>query len=283
LDSAYIQREFHGRGVNVEKIQKYNYLIDLDGTIYRGKEPIQYAEEFIDYLNYNHRKFIMITNCPENSTKKIKIKLQEMGVRVKTENILTAGQATAAYLAKVKAEARVFVVGSEALKEELVLCGMQLVTEWPEFVVLGFDREFSYEKMERASHWILKGAKYICTNSDMTIPQNDDLIPHTGAMALAIQAISGVAPVYIGKPERYMLDEALWRLRCSKDQCCIIGDRIDTDVLMGTRNGVLSYLVLTGVTDMNKVKNSEICPTRVFENLRELKNFDYTGESFIIK
>lgn len=254
------------------------YLIDLDGTLYRGSEPIPHAAEFLDYLNEHKRRYLLVTNCPEHSPGEIRDKLQSMEIRVELSNILTAGQATAAYLSRIKAGARIYAVGSEALEAELASWGLKLVAEQPEFVVVGFDRKFTYEKMERASYWIRKGARYICTNPDPTVPCRDDLVPHTGALAASIQAASGVTPVYIGKPGKYMLEEALLRLDCHKRTSCIVGDRLDTDVLMGVNHEVASYLVLTGATDRLMVQESHIKPTKVFADLRELRDFEEAGE-----
>lgn len=259
------------------KDKRRKYLIDLDGTIYRGNEPIQYAKEFIDYLYKNGRSFLMTTNCPENTPALLVEKLKKMGITVKEENIMTSGQVTINYLLKKTADPDVFLIGSEALKNEFLKSGIQLNGTHPQYVVVGFDRSFDYEKMKTAVQLIRKGAEFISTNLDTSIPDGNDIIPHTGALAAAIETATGVKPLNMGKPGSFMLDEALSRLGCGKDECCIIGDRLDTDILFGASNGVETFLVLTGITRKEELEKSDVQPNRVFANLKELIEYEKAG------
>ncbi|MCY6372818.1 HAD-IIA family hydrolase [Clostridium ganghwense] len=251
-------------------MKELKYLIDLDGTIYRGAEPIEYAKEFINYLKKNNRKFLIVTNCPFNDPKGVVNKLANMDIEVSEKNVLTSGQATAAYMYKNKVAKTVFVIGSEALKNEFVIRGFQLVDENPDAVVVGYDKYFDYKKMTKAVQAIMNGAKFICTNEDNIIPDGDKIVPHTGAIAKSIECATNKKPLMIGKPEKYIVDEALDILGSDKNECCIIGDRLDTDILTGVNHGLYCYLVLTGVTCKEQLYSSEIKPTRVFKNLREI-------------
>ncbi len=216
----------------------------------------------------------MVTNCPGSTVGELVLKLDQMGIRIGEENILTSGQVTASFIAGDKAASRVYLIGSRGLREELVKAGAKIVTSRPDYVIVGFDRKYSYEKMKRAVGYILEGAKFIVTNNDYTIPEGEMLVPHTGAIAAGIEKATGVKPVIMGKPERYILDAATQKLNCSKEECCIIGDRLDTDIIMGTGFGISSYLVMTGVTSQDMLKTSVIQPSRVFENFQELMDFD---------
>lgn len=249
---------------------EYNYLLDMDGTIYRGSQPIPHAREFIQYLMERNRRFLMLTNCPGNSPEYLVDKLERMGIHVSRQHILTSGQATASYIARIHPAARVYLIGSEALKMELIQKGLHIVDKDPDMVVVGYDRNFTYTKMEKACWWILKGCSFICTNMDTAIPEGDRLVPHTGAIVSSIQTVTDVEPLVVGKPSPIILEEAFQRLQCTKEECCIIGDRLDTDILTGIRYGIPSYLVLTGVTDPLKLQNSSILPTRTFQDLGEL-------------
>lgn len=192
-----------------------------------------------------------------------------MDIEIKEENVLTSGQVTAAYLQNLHLN-RVFLLGGEALKDELEQRGIEITDEKPDCVVVGYDRGFTYNKMEQAVKMILDGARFIATNSDTTIPSGNSLVPHTGALYVGIEAATGVKPLVMGKPERYMLDEAVNILGCSKDDCCVIGDRLDTDIAFGERHGIRTYLLMTGVTRTEDLKGSLYKPTEVFNNLNEV-------------
>ncbi len=250
------------------------YIIDLDGTIYRGNVPIRYAKEFIEYLYSNGRDFLLATNCPENTPPLLAEKLGKMGIEVREENIITSGQVTINYLLRKAANPEVYLIGSEPLRNLFTASGIKLNSTAPRYVVTGFDRSFDYEKMKLASQLVMAGAEFISTNLDATIPDGDRLIPHTGALAASIETATGVKPLNMGKPGSYMMEEALLRLGCKKDECCVIGDRLDTDILFGKANGVEAFLVLTGVTGREHLAGSGIQPDRVFENLYELMKFD---------
>jgi 4-nitrophenyl phosphatase len=261
----------------MKEVKKLIYIIDMDGTLYHGNSPIEHAKEFIQYLQQNNRKFILATNCPGNSPAGLVAKLSSMGIEVNESNILTSGQVTAAYIAENKIASKVYLIGSQALEEELIKKGIQVVQNEPDCVVVGFDRDFTYEKMKKAVGFILGGASFIATNCDYTIPEGELIVPHTGALSAGIEIATGVKPLILGKPEKYILEEVQHRLICCKEECCIIGDRLDTDIATGIRFGVNSYLVMTGVTGYDLLKESEIQPTRVFKDLKELMVFDREG------
>ena len=128
--------------------------------------------------------------------------------------------------------------------------------------------------MTKAVQLISNGAKFICTNGDLTIPHGESFVPHTGAITSSIEAATGVKPTIIGKPEGTMLNIALEILNCEREDCCIIGDRLDTDIIMGVNFCMPSYLVLTGVTDRKLLSKSIIKPTMIFENLCDVLNYD---------
>lgn len=256
-------------------VKKPVYLIDMDGTLYHGSTPIDHAKEFIQYLQNSNRKFAMITNCPGSSAIDLVKKLIRMGIEVDEGNILTSGQATASYISDNKIAARVYLIGNKALEAEMLKKNIQIVNADPDYVVVGYDKHFNYEKMKKAVNYILGNAKFIVTNNDYTIPDGNTFIPHTGAIAICIEKATGINPLIIGKPEKYMLEAVQMNLGCNKDeQCIIIGDRLDTDIAMGIRHGIPSYLVMTGVTSIDLLKKSSLQPERVFNNLLELMSFD---------
>jgi 4-nitrophenyl phosphatase len=254
--------------------KKMAYLIDMDGTLYRGSSPIEHAKEFIQYLKMNNRKFLLATNCPGSTTGDLVKKLALMNIEAAEEDILTSGQVTASYISANKIASRVYVIGSKALEEEFIKKGVEVVQDNPDYVVVGFDRNFSYEKMEKAIRYINRGAGFIITNGDFTIPEGNEFIPHTGAIAAGIERATGVVPLVMGKPGEHFLAAAQGILMCSREECCVIGDRLDTDIAMGANLGIASYLVMTGVTTNELLEESPFKPTKAFEDLRDLMMFD---------
>ncbi|HHV60645.1 MAG TPA: HAD-IIA family hydrolase [Clostridiaceae bacterium] len=248
------------------------YLIDMDGTIYRGSVPIPHAREFIRYLQQNRRKFLLVTNCPGNSTNALVEKVRNMGIHIGCNDIISSGDATAEFLCTSPYK-RIYLIGSDALKDKLVKKGINVVTEDADCVVVGYDLSFNYKKMKEAAQFILNGAGFVCTNYDLTIPDGDRVVPHTGSIAASIEAATGVKPVYMGKPEYYLLEAVIKRLNCSRDKCCTVGDRLDTDIYFGIRQNIKSFLVLTGVTTREMLRHSKIQPTRAFENLLDILSY----------
>jgi len=255
-------------------VKPFKYLIDLDGTIYRGGVPIKYAKEFIEYLTKNNREFLIVTNCPISNPTGIVDKLHNMDINVKEENILTSSHAVGGYLERELSAKKVYVIGSPALKNLIQQRNVELVEENPDAVIVGYTTDFTYEHMKKATHFILAGAAFICTNPDDTIPDGDTFTPHTGSIAASIICATKKNPVIIGKPEKYIVAEALDRIQAKTDECCMIGDRLDTDVLTGLNYGMKSFLVLTGNTNKEMLEKSHIEPTKVFNNLNELMLWD---------
>lgn len=258
----------------MKMVKKPVYIIDMDGTLYHGTSPIEHAKEFVRYLQKNHRKFLFVTNCSGSSPIELVAKLAGMDIKITEENILTSGQVTASFVANNTIASRVYVIGSRALKEELVQHGVQVVRTKPDCVIVGFDKSFHFNKMKAAVNFILDGAKFIVTNDDSTIPDGHSFLPHTGAIAAGIERATGIKPLVIGKPETYILSVVQQKLHCSLEECAIIGDRLDTDIALGTRLGIPSYLVMTGVTSYDMVKQSSIQPTKIFDHLKELLIYD---------
>ena len=250
-----------------------NYLIDLDGTVYRGTEPVEYAKEFIKYLKDNNRKFLFATNCPLNSLDNLALKLQGMGIDCLPSDFINCTMATADYLNENYKGKKVYAIGSKALKDLLLSYGITLCESNADVVVIGYDTEVTYNMLKEACVQILSGAAFIATNLDNTIPFLNTFIPHTGAFVSFLECATGKKATVIGKPEGYMINTACKILNCEKESLCIIGDRLDTDISFGVQNNIDSYLVLTGTT---KKYTSDMLPvpTKVFNNLSEIIDFE---------
>ncbi len=264
------------KGISVK-----NCLIDLDGTIYRGERPIEHAAAFIEYLKRIGKKYLFVTNCPWNSPARIAKKLKTMGIDAGGGRVLSSGVVALEYIREHHPGRKVYAIGSQDYLEMLASGGIILSDDEPDIVLVGFDPDFTYAKMEAASAFILRGALFLGTNIDATIPHGDAIIPHTGAILASIATATGKTPTCFGKPSHFMLDAATKVMGCGKDECVVIGDRIDTDIACAVSNGIPGYLVLTGSstreTLRETVADSAIAPTLVVDNLGELIELDKEG------
>jgi len=152
----------------------------------------------------------------------------------------------------------------------LRLAGFSLSENEPvDFVVVGLDRGFDYQKLLKAQRAILSGAEFLATNPDPTFPTEEGLIPGAGSIVAAVERATGRRPKVIGKPEPFMLELALRLSGARREECVVVGDRLDTDILAGNRAGMITVLVLTGVTTEEEARRAEgeLRPKFVIPNL----------------
>ncbi|MCS7066587.1 MAG: HAD-IIA family hydrolase, partial [Fimbriimonadales bacterium] len=210
------------------------FILDLDGVVYRGSQPIPNAIETINLLMADGRELFFVTNNSGATREQYAERLQQMGLPVSPERILTSGWATAHYLRQQMPRARLFVVGEPGLKQELQAAGFRLIedpeVQRPEAVVVGIDRDFTYQRLAQAQWAILRGAQFIATNTDPTYPAEDRLLPGAGSIVAAIRAATGKSPVVMGKPNPRILLPLLDAHRINMDTTLVVGDRLETDI-----------------------------------------------------
>lgn len=247
-------------------------LIDLDGVVYRGNTPIPGAEDFFDFLRAQGYDFGVLTNNATATAAQVARRLAKMGIDVSESAIFTSGDAVARYLKKREPKgARVYIVGEAGLLEPVLQAGFELDETSPDYVLVGLDRKFDYEKMAKACLAIRRGAELVASNPDTTFPSERGLLPGAGALLASIVACTEARPTIVGKPNKEMLLLAMERLGATREQTAIIGDRVDTDVQAGRRAGIATILVLTGVTSQEDLDRSRLRPDYVFRDLRELR------------
>ncbi|HIE31323.1 MAG TPA: HAD-IIA family hydrolase [Methanosarcinales archaeon] len=244
------------------------YILDLDGVIYRGSSPIDGAPGAVNRLQ-DHAEVLFLTNNSTRSRSAVAARLSEAGIRCKEHDVITAGYAAAVYIRKRYGAGTVYPIGEAGLIEELKAQG-HAISEDADFVVVGLDRDLSYEKLRIGLQNILDGAKFIATNTDPVLPTETGFVPGAGAIVRALETASGQSPVVTGKPEPPIMDIVLEHLGLDADECTVVGDRLDTDILAGIRCGMRTVLVLTGVETMASVERSDIKPDCVIQSIREL-------------
>lgn len=245
------------------------FLIDLDGTLYRGSVPIPNARSLIHFLRDQGIAHLFTTNCPQYSPARIAQNLNRMGIPARPEQILSPAVCMGSYLKKRNLESA-FVVGSSYLSACLAQAGIQIDHETPQCVVVGHTERVNYAKIRQACIHLQRNPVLISANPDHSIPYKDSIVPHTGALVAYIQAVCPVEAECVGKPERYMLDYIIRQTGCSVKNLCIIGDNPVTDIAWGNRFGIETYLVNNHGPDPAEPERR---PTRRFEDLAELLLF----------
>lgn len=252
-------------------VMKYRgYLIDLDGTIYLGNEPIPSGKKFVEDLQERNIPFFFVTN---NTTKKPEVVshrlAEKFGIYVDSEKIYTASQATIDYMIQQDKGKKVYIIGESGLKDLVIEAGFVWEEEQPDYVIVGLDNHLTYEKLAIATLAIQKGAVFIGTNPDKNIPTERGLMPGAGAIVSLIETATNTKPIFIGKPEAMIMNSAVQLLELDKSEVLMVGDNYETDIQAGIKNGIDTLLVLSGFTPEAAVPHLPEMPTYVAKSLSE--------------
>ncbi|CAM3866171.1 HAD-IIA family hydrolase [Cohnella lubricantis] len=223
-------------------------LFDLDGTLYRGDEPVPGADKLIAGLVARGIACWYITNNSTRTPAQVAEHLHRMNIPAVPEQVITSAEGAAAYAKQHYGRADAFVLGEHGLQEAMSEAGFRLAEEGPaQVVVQGLDRTLTYDRMTRAVHHLLSGAVYLLTNPDLRLPVADGVLPGAGSIAAALQAASGVQPTVIGKPSSILMNFALERAGVAPEDAWVVGDNPNTDIAAGLAVGCQTVLVLTGL------------------------------------
>ncbi|HEX8229902.1 MAG TPA: HAD-IIA family hydrolase [Chloroflexia bacterium] len=247
-------------------------VLDMDGVLYRGEQPLEGAKKLFPALREAGISFILLTNNATLAASDFSDKLARMGISVEAADILTSAGATATYLgANFSQGGGVYVLGEAALVRTIeAVPNFRRELERPDFVVAGLFFGFDYSALRRACTAIRRGARFIATNVDTTLPvEGGDFWPGAGSLVAAIQACSGVAPTVIGKPSVHGGEMALAKMQLPAAQVLCVGDRLDTDIVMGRDAGMPTALLLTGVSQRPDIERTGIVPDYIYEDLPE--------------
>ncbi len=247
-------------------------LLDVDGVLYRGKQVLPGAREFMTFLLSRGLPFAYVTNNSTLTSEAYARRLRERGFPANAWQVVGSSEATAHILRRqYPHRPPILVVGESGLEETLKAYGFPLTRRAGEaqVVVAGLDRGITYEKLAEATYAIRGGAAFYGTNPDKTYPTERGLAPGAGSVLAALEAASDRTPVVIGKPEAPIFRLALERLKADPDHAMMIGDRLDTDIVGAKRLGMRAVLVLTGVTSTPPT-SSPLAPDLVVDTLQSL-------------
>ena len=254
---------------------KYDTLLaDLDGVVYEGKHAIPHAVETISKIQQSGIKVGYVTNNSSRKSETIAEQLNSFGLTTQPSQIVGSALTGAELLSTlIPKGAKVLVVGGEGLRSRVAEFGFQLVEsadDAPAGVIQGFAPDVAWRDLAEAAFAIQRGAKWVATNSDWTLPQDRGLAPGNGTLVSAVHTAVGQLPVVAGKPEPAIFHTAVRQFDAS--DALFVGDRIDTDIVGANRAGIDSALVLTGVSTRKELLGIDVKgrPSYILENLAEL-------------
>jgi NagD protein len=247
-------------------------IFDLDGTVYLSDHLIPGARQVIEQLRGQGRRMVFVSNKPLQSRADYAAKLTRLGVPTHPDDVINSSLVLTRYLSRQMPGATVFAIGEPPLLEELA-AGFRL-SEDPdeiEVVIASFDRTFDYRKLNIGFQALRRGARFFATNADATCPVAGGEIPDAAAVIGALEGCSKrKVELVVGKPSPLIVEVALEQLGLPAGECLMVGDRVETDILMGHRAGMTTALVLTGVTRPADLAHAPAQPDYVLESIAEV-------------
>ncbi|WP_247741076.1 HAD-IIA family hydrolase [Cohnella sp. LGH] len=254
-------------------------LFDLDGTLYRGHEPVPGAGRLIAGLQSRGMLSLFVTNNSTRTPGEVAEHLEMMGVEAPVERIVTSAMAAADYARSNYPGAAAYAIGEKGLKEALQDAGLRLVGngETADVVVQGLDRQLTYDRLTEAVRHLLGGAAFVQTNPDRLLPVDGGFLPGAGSIGATLQAAVGIEPIVIGKPSRILMDYSLRISGTSPAGTWVIGDNPYTDLAAARNAGCPAILVLTGLCDADNWEShcakAEAYPDVVCTGPEQLEQF----------
>ena len=255
---------------NIDFNKIKGFICDMDGVIYHGNKILPGVKEFINWLQKENKQFLFLTNNSSYTPKELQQKLSRMGLDVSEENFYTSALATATFLKEQSPGCSVYAIGEAGLFNALYDAGITMNDVNPDYVVVGEGKAYSLDTLTKATNLVLKGAKLIGANYDVSGPIEDGIAPACGALVAPIELATGTKAYFCGKPNPLMMRTGLKLLKCHSAEAVMIGDRMDTDIISGLESGMSTVLVLSGVSNQNTVKTYAYRPSIILDNVGDI-------------
>ncbi len=247
------------------------FIVDMDGTFYLGDSLLPGAKEFAECVEKSGKKFFFFTNNSSHNEEACLSKLRRYGYDAKEGSVIISSHVTIDFLQRNRAGKTVYLLGNDNLTGDFIKAGIPLTDENPDIVVLGFDTQLTYKKLNKAANFLARGAEFIATHPDVNCPLKDGFMPDVGAMLCLFESSTGRRPdLIMGKPYAYTVDYVTNKIGCKREEIAFVGDRLETDIAIGVKNGLKACLVYTGVTSPEMYEKSDIKATVAFNNIGEL-------------
>ena len=250
--------------------EKKGFICDMDGVIYHGNKILPGVTEFIQWLHDEKKEYLFLTNNSGYTPRELHQKLARMGVDVPEEHFYTSALATAAFLKEQSPGCSVFAIGEAGLLNALSDAGITMNDVNPDYVVVGEGRTYSLDTLTKATNLVLRGAKLVGANSDVSGPIENGIAPACRALIAPIEMATGTNAYFCGKPNPLMMRTGLRMLNCHSAEAVMVGDRMDTDVVSGLESGMSTVLVLSGVTSLDLMKTYAYRPSVVLNGVGDI-------------
>ncbi|MBE7060714.1 MAG: HAD-IIA family hydrolase [Ruminococcaceae bacterium] len=250
------------------------FLLDMDGTIYLDNDLFDGTKDFLEYVKKIGGKYMFLTNNSSKSVDKYIEKMASLGIETTSDDFLTSTDATILVLNKRKYK-KIYALGTTSFKEQLSAAGLPVTDKLEDGIdclLMGFDTELTFKKLEDACILLGKPVDYIATNPDRVCPTWYGYVPDCGSVSTMLYNATKRMPEFIGKPQPTMALVAMEKNGFSKEETVLIGDRVYTDIACGVNAGITSVLVLSGEATMKDVEESDVKPTLIYKNIREIYN-----------
>jgi NagD protein len=255
----------------VEKIRsKAGFIIDMDGVIYHGNMLLPGVTEFLAWLENSGKRYLFLTNSPERTPKELHEKMHRLGINVGEDHFYTSALATASFLSNQRPNGSAYIIGDAGLIHAMYSVGYTMNNVNPDYVVVGDTHSYNFEKIELAVNLVIRGAKLIGTNPDVSGPVENGITPSTKALIAPIEIATGKKAYYVGKPNPLMMRIALKRLGVKREDAIVIGDRMDTDVICGLESEIDTLLVLSGISDRKTIDQFPYRPQYILSGVKDL-------------
>ncbi|MGV8983610.1 HAD-IIA family hydrolase [Clostridium sp.] len=248
------------------------FILDLDGTVYLGDKILEGSIKFLEELEKNNITFKFFTN---NSSKNAEVyinRIRKMGYIFSDDKMLISNHVIINHIKENMPNKKVFVLGTQYLKNDFRQANINVVTEDADVVVVGFDTSLEYENVSKACEYIRNGATFLGVNPDFNCPTENGFIPDCGSICSMITASTGVVPEFFGKPSHHTLKYVINNIGFCEEEIAFVGDRLYTDIAIGKDNDSVTILVLSGEAKLEDLIESEIQPTLIFNSLGDVKN-----------
>lgn len=250
--------------------EKKGFICDMDGVIYHGNKLLPGVGEFILWLQEEKKEFLFLTNNSGYTPRELQQKLKRMGLEVGENHFYTSALATAAFLKEQAPGCSVYAIGEAGLFNALYDAGITMNDVNPDYVVVGEGKSYSLDTLTKATNLVLKGAKLIGANSDVSGPIENGISPACGALVSPIEMATGRKAYFCGKPNPLMMRTGLKILGCHSAEAVMVGDRMDTDIISGLESGMSTVLVLSGVSTVETLKTYGYRPTIVLDGVGDI-------------
>lgn len=256
---------------NIKEVELF--LFDLDGTVYIGDQEIEGSFAAVNKLRSMGKRICFFTNNSSRMHTDYIARLNNLGLRVYSDEIYTSGQVTCEYILDNYRGKKVFLLGNDRLKSEFELYGIELTDDAPDVAVIGFDTSLSYDRLYTFCKFINKGVPYIATHPDYFCPALECPMPDIGAFIEAIRLTVGRTPdIVMGKPHVTAGQRIAAKYNLPPRKIAMVGDRLYTDIAFGKNCGFVSVLVLTGETTQDMANRAKIKPDYILGSVREIPN-----------